>query len=85
MLLVDGTEPEMMRNILEVEVDTKERFFLAAAKLYDSAGGYTPTIGIIGAVMGLIQVMEIWPIRANWDMVLPSHLSPLFMVLAWLT
>lgn len=58
MLLVDGTEPEMMRNILEVEVDTKERFFLAAAKLYDSAGGYTPTIGIIGAVMGLIQVME---------------------------
>jgi len=58
MLLVDGTEPEMMRNILEVEVDTKERFHLAAAKLYGSAGGYTPTIGIIGAVMGLIQVME---------------------------
>lgn len=58
MLLVDGTEPEMMRNILEVEVDTKERFYLSAAKLYDSAGGYTPTVGIIGAVMGLIQVME---------------------------
>jgi chemotaxis protein MotA len=58
MLLVDGTEPEMMRNILEVEVDTKERYYLAATKLYDSAGGYTPTIGIIGAVMGLIQVME---------------------------
>ena len=58
MLLVDGTEPEMMRNILEVEVDTKENFNLSAAKLYDSAGGYTPTIGIIGAVMGLIQVME---------------------------
>jgi len=58
MLLVDGTEPEMMRNILEVEVDTKERLYLSAAKLYDSAGGYTPTVGIIGAVMGLIQVME---------------------------
>ncbi|MCW8825688.1 MAG: flagellar motor protein [Gammaproteobacteria bacterium] len=58
MLLVDGTEPEMMRSILEVEVDTKENFHLAAAKLYESAGGYTPTIGIIGAVMGLIQVME---------------------------
>lgn len=58
MLLVDGTEPEMMRNILEVEVDTKERLYLSAAKLYDSAGGYAPTVGIIGAVMGLIQVME---------------------------
>ncbi|MDH3354411.1 MAG: flagellar motor protein [Chromatiales bacterium] len=58
MLLVDGTEPEMMRNILEVEVDTKESFYLAASKLYESAGGYTPTVGIIGAVLGLIQVME---------------------------
>ncbi len=58
MLLVDGTEPEVMRNILEVEVDSKERHYLSAAKLYDSAGGYAPTVGIIGAVIGLIQVME---------------------------
>ena len=57
-LLVDGNEPEVMRNILEVEVDAKEQHDLGAAKLYESMGGYSPTIGIIGAVMGLIQVME---------------------------
>lgn len=57
-LLVDGNEPEVMRNILEVEIDAKEQHDLGAAKLYASMGGYSPTIGIIGAVMGLIQVME---------------------------
>jgi len=56
-LLVDGSEPAMMRNILEVEVDNREHYDLQAAKLFESMGGYTPTIGIIGAVMGLIQVM----------------------------
>lgn len=57
-LLVDGNEPEVMRNILEVEVDTREHHDLSAAGLYASMGGYTPTVGIIGAVLGLIQVME---------------------------
>lgn len=57
-LLVDGSEPEVMRNILEVEVDSREHYDLQAAKLYESMGGYSPTIGIIGAVMGLIQVMQ---------------------------
>ncbi len=57
-LLVDGSEPEMMRSILEVDVDTREHHDLQAAKVYESMGGYTPTIGIIGAVMGLIQVMN---------------------------
>ena len=57
-LLVDGSEPEVMRNILEVEVDAKEHHDMQAAKVFESMGGYTPTIGIIGAVMGLIQVMN---------------------------
>ncbi|MBF0470639.1 MAG: flagellar motor protein [Gammaproteobacteria bacterium] len=57
-LLVDGNEPETIRAILEVEVETRERFDLSAARIYESMGGYTPTIGIIGAVLGLIQVME---------------------------
>lgn len=57
-LLVDGSEPEVMRNILEVEVDAREHRDLQGAKLFDSMGGYSPTIGIIGAVMGLIQVMN---------------------------
>ncbi len=57
-LLVDGSEPEVMRSILEVEVDAKEHHDMQAAKVFESMGGYTPTIGIIGAVMGLIQVMN---------------------------
>lgn len=57
-LLVDGTEPEMIRSILEVELDSREHHDLQAAKVYESMGGYSPTIGIIGAVMGLIHVMQ---------------------------
>jgi len=57
-LLVDGSEPESIRAILEVELDVKEHFDTQAAKVYESYGGYSPTIGIIGAVMGLIHVMN---------------------------
>ena len=56
-LLVDGSEPENIRNILEVEITTKEHYDIQAARIFESMGGYSPTIGIIGAVMGLIQVM----------------------------
>jgi chemotaxis protein MotA len=57
-LLVDGSEPEAIRNILEVELGTKEHQDTQAAKVFEGMGGYSPTIGIIGAVMGLIHVME---------------------------
>lgn len=57
-LLVDGSEPDVIRNILEVELDVKEHFDTQAAKVFDGLGGYSPTIGIIGAVMGLIHVMN---------------------------
>lgn len=57
-LLVDGSEPEVIREILEVEVDTKERFDVLAANVFEGMGGYAPTVGIIGAVMGLIHVMQ---------------------------
>jgi len=57
-LLVDGAEPEMIRNVLELDLISKERFDLSSAKIYDGMGGYSPTIGIIGAVMGLIHVMS---------------------------
>jgi chemotaxis protein MotA len=57
-LLVDGSEPEVIRKILEVELDVKEYFDTQAAKVFDGMGGYSPTIGIIGAVMGLIHVMN---------------------------
>jgi chemotaxis protein MotA len=57
-LLVDGSEPEVIRAILEVEIDNKEHRDIQAAKVFDGMGGYSPTIGIIGAVMGLIHVMN---------------------------
>ena len=57
-LLVDGSEPEVIRSILEVEIDTREHQDIQAAKVFDGMGGYSPTIGIIGAVMGLIHVMN---------------------------
>jgi chemotaxis protein MotA len=56
-LLADGIEPANIRNILEADMFTQEERDLQAAKLYEAMGGYSPTIGIIGAVMGLIQVM----------------------------
>lgn len=56
-LLVDGAEPEAIRSILEVDLYTQESRDLQAAKMFESMGGYAPTIGIIGAVMGLIHVM----------------------------
>jgi chemotaxis protein MotA len=57
-LLVDGSEPEVIRRVMEVELDAKEHFDTQAAKVFEAMGGYCPTIGIIGAVMGLIHVME---------------------------
>jgi chemotaxis protein MotA len=57
-LLVDGSEPEIIRDILEVEMDSREHHDLQAAKVFEAMGGYSPTIGIIGAVMGLIHVMQ---------------------------
>lgn len=57
-LLVDGSEPDVMRSILETEIEQMENAELQAAKVFESMGGYSPTIGIIGAVMGLIQAMD---------------------------
>ena len=56
-LLVDGSEPETIRSTLEVDLLVRETRDLQAARVYESMGGYSPTIGIIGAVMGLIHVM----------------------------
>jgi chemotaxis protein MotA len=57
-LLVDGAEPERLREVLEVEIGAYEAKLKLASKIWESAGGYSPTIGILGAVMGLIHVME---------------------------
>jgi chemotaxis protein MotA len=57
-LAVDGVEPARIRDIMELEIQLFEQNAEAEAKVFESAGGYAPTIGIIGAVLGLIQVMK---------------------------
>ena len=57
-LLVDGAEPERLREVLEVEINTYEHELKMSARIWEAAGGYSPTIGILGAVLGLIHVME---------------------------
>ncbi|MFM9914056.1 MAG: flagellar motor protein [Methylophilaceae bacterium] len=56
-MLVDGAEPEKLREMMEVEMDSYDEHHRQAARVWESAGGYSPTIGILGAVMGLIHVM----------------------------
>jgi chemotaxis protein MotA len=58
MLAVDGTDSQELRNIMEVELDNKGEQEEKIPQLFESAGGFSPTIGIIGAVLGLIQVMQ---------------------------
>ena len=57
-MLVDGFEPDKIEEALQVEITAFEERHRAAAKVWESAGGYAPTIGILGAVLGLIHVME---------------------------
>jgi len=57
-LAVDGIEPAKIRDIMELEIVLFEQNAEAEAKVFEAAGGYSPTIGIIGAVLGLIQVMK---------------------------
>ena len=67
-MLVDGAEPDTIRGVLEVEMDTKEHLDTQGAKMFESLGIYAPTLGIIGAVMGLMSVMK--------NLADPSKLGP---------
>ncbi len=58
MLAVDGTEPDELRKIMELELDNQAEYEEQVPQVFESAGGFAPTIGIIGAVLGLIQVMQ---------------------------
>ncbi|MBZ5575427.1 MAG: flagellar motor protein [Acidobacteriia bacterium] len=57
-LAIDGVEMNQLRGIMELEITLLEQRGEAEAKVFESAGGYSPTIGIIGAVLGLMQVMK---------------------------
>lgn len=56
--VADGTDPTLVREMMENQIEQLENKVMNAAKVYESFGGYSPTLGIIGAVMGLIQVMQ---------------------------
>lgn len=57
-LVVDGVEPDAIRHMLEIELSGQEHRDLAAAKVFEGMGIYAPTLGIIGAVLGLMAVMK---------------------------
>jgi chemotaxis protein MotA len=58
MLAVDGTEPAELRKIMQLSLDTTTETDERLPAVFESAGGFSPTIGILGAVLGLIQVMQ---------------------------
>jgi len=58
MLAVDGTEPVELRKMMEMEMEKQFEYEDDIPKVFESAGGFSPTIGIIGAILGLIQVMQ---------------------------
>jgi chemotaxis protein MotA len=58
MLAVDGTEPAELRKIMRVSLDSTTENEERLPAVFESAGGFSPTIGILGAVLGLIQVMQ---------------------------
>ena len=66
--LVDGGEPDAIRQVMEVELETREHADTQAAKVFEGMGIYAPTLGIIGAVLGLMAVMQ--------NLVDPSKLGP---------
>lgn len=57
-LLIDGVTPAKLKEILDIETGTYESEHRLALKIWEAAGGYSPTVGILGAVLGLIHVME---------------------------
>lgn len=57
-LMTDGTDPHLLRELMETELSFLEEDIQQAAKVWESAGGFAPTVGILGAVLGLIHVME---------------------------
>lgn len=57
-MLVDGFDAQHIREVMQVDIQAYERLYWPAARLWEAAAGYAPTIGMLGAVIGLVQVME---------------------------
>lgn len=57
-LVIDGYPPQQVREIMEMDLTQQDETGQMPARVFEAAGGYAPTIGILGAVLGLIQVMQ---------------------------
>ena len=57
-MLVDGNTAEKIRSVLDIDLQTFEQCHFQSARVWESAAGYAPTIGILGAVLGLVHVMQ---------------------------
>lgn len=57
-LVIDGTDPELTRSMLEMEIEAFEKEELVGSQIFMTAGGFAPTMGIIGTVMGLVHVLS---------------------------
>ena len=78
-LAIDGTDPEELHDILHAEIAAKKKADKAGAKLFENMGGYAPTIGIIGTVMGLVHVLE----NLNQPETLGHSISAAFVATLW--
>ncbi|HET6483536.1 MAG TPA: flagellar motor protein [Actinoplanes sp.] len=78
-LAIDGTDPDELHDILHAEIAAKKKADKAGAKLFENMGGYAPTIGIIGTVMGLVHVLE----NLNKPESLGHSISAAFVATLW--
>ena len=56
--MIDGTDPDALRSIMEIDIDAVAQRHRQNAKVFETGGGYAPTLGVLGAVMGLITVLS---------------------------
>lgn len=57
-MVVDGTDPEVMRDVLEIEIEALEQRHADARRVFEKAAGFAPTMGILGTVLGLVHVLQ---------------------------
>ncbi|MGA5303479.1 flagellar motor protein [Nucisporomicrobium flavum] len=78
-LAIDGTDPEELHDILHAEVAAKKKADKAGMKIFENMGGYAPTVGIIGTVMGLVHVLE----NLNKPETLGHSIAAAFVATLW--
>jgi chemotaxis protein MotA len=78
-LAIDGTDPEELHDILHAEVAAKKKADKAGTKIFENMGGYAPTVGIIGTVMGLVHVLQ----NLNKPETLGESIAAAFVATLW--